>query len=86
MREITVALEDENLYARVEAKASSSGRTVQDVVVEAVKKWVENADFEGDPDGDLRLRPEVEEELRESLKTQNSSFLTPEEAWKRAGD
>ena len=31
MREITVALEDENLYARVEAEASSSGRTVQDI-------------------------------------------------------
>ncbi len=86
MREITVALEDENLYARVEAEASSSGRTVQDIVVQAVRQWIEDGDPDEDPDGDLEVRPEVEEELRESLKIPKSSLLTSDEAWKRLED
>ncbi len=86
MREITVALEDENLYAKVEAEASSSGRTVQDIFIEAVKQWVEDADLDEDPDANHEVRPEVERELRESLKTPKSSLLTSDQAWKNLED
>lgn len=39
MRELTFVLEDEELYSIIETEAKDSGRTIQDIVVEALYLW-----------------------------------------------
>ena len=46
MREITVALDDDGLYAKVEAEASSSGRSVQEILVEALRQWIADSEID----------------------------------------
>ncbi len=39
MRELTFVLEDEALYSIIETEARDSGRTIQDIIVEALRVW-----------------------------------------------
>ena len=39
MRELTFVLEDEELYSIIETEAKDSGRTIQDILVEALRVW-----------------------------------------------
>lgn len=39
MREITFTLKDDSLYARLESDAAESGRTVEEVAIEALQMW-----------------------------------------------
>ncbi len=39
MRELTFVLEDEALYSIIETEAKESGRTIQDILVEALRVW-----------------------------------------------
>ena len=39
MRELTFALEDDALYSVIEKEAKDSGRTIQDIVIEALYLW-----------------------------------------------
>ena len=39
MRQLTVILEDEELYSAIETEARSTGHTVEDVVVQALRQW-----------------------------------------------
>ena len=55
MKELTVVLDDDALTAAVEAEAVLSGRTVQDVMVEALKQWLADSDL------DERERANIEE-------------------------
>jgi hypothetical protein len=59
MKELTVVLDDDALTAAVEAEAVLSGRTVQDVMVEALKQWLADSDL------DERERADIEEARRE---------------------
>ncbi len=46
MREVTVVLGDESLVTAVEAEATMSGRSMQDIVEEALKQWLEEAEMD----------------------------------------
>ena len=59
MRELTFVLEDDALYSVIEAEAKDSGRTIQQIIVEALYLWK----VETEMDEEERL--EVEEALRE---------------------
>ena len=39
MRELTFVLEDEDLYSIIETEAKDSGRTIQDILLEALRVW-----------------------------------------------
>ncbi len=39
MRELTFVLEDEELYSIIETEAKESGRTIQEIIVEALRVW-----------------------------------------------
>jgi hypothetical protein len=39
MRELTFVLEDEELYSIIETEAEDSGRTIQEILVEALRVW-----------------------------------------------
>lgn len=55
MREITFVLDDEALYSIIKTEAKDSGRTVQDIVIEALQLW------EVETEMDEEERREVEE-------------------------
>jgi hypothetical protein len=62
MREITFVLDDEALYSIIETEAKDSGRTVQDIVIEALQLW------EVETEMDEEERREVEEASRDWKK------------------
>ncbi len=47
MKRLTLLLDDEALYAAVETEARTTGRTVAEIVVQALRQW--QADSEPDP-------------------------------------
>ena len=59
MRELTFVLDDEALYSVIEAEARDSGRTIQDIVVEALRLWQVETEM------DEEERREVEEASRD---------------------
>ena len=59
MRELTFVLDDEALYSIVETEARDSGRTIQDIVVEALRLWQVETEM------DEEERREVEEASRD---------------------
>ena len=59
MRELTFVLEDEALYSIIETEARDSGRTIQDIVVEALRLWQVETEM------DEEERREVEEASRD---------------------
>ena len=62
MRELTFVLEDEELYSIIETEAKDSGRTIQDIIVEALQLWQVETEM------DEEERREVEEASREWAK------------------
>jgi hypothetical protein len=44
MKRVTVLFDDEELYRSVKAEAAREGRTVKDVVAEALKGWLRGRD------------------------------------------
>lgn len=40
MRRVTVLFDDEQIYRNVKAEAAKEGRTVKDVVAEALREWL----------------------------------------------
>ena len=46
MKELTVTLEDENLCGTLETEAANSGRTMQELVVEALQLWLNESELE----------------------------------------
>ncbi len=59
MRELTFVLEDEELYSIIETEAEDSGRTIQDILVEALHLWQVETEM------DEEERREVEEASRD---------------------
>ena len=59
MRELTFVLEDEALYSIIETEARDSGRTIQEIVVEALRLWQVETEM------DEEERREVEEASRD---------------------
>ena len=59
MRELTFVLEDEELYSIIETEAKDSGRTIQDILVEALYLWHVETEM------DEEERKEVEEASRD---------------------
>ena len=59
MRELTFVLEDEALYSIIETEAKDSGRTIQDILVEALHLWQVETEM------DEEERREVEEASRD---------------------
>lgn len=59
MRELTFVLEDEALYSIIETEAKESGRTIQDILVEALHLWQVETEM------DEEERREVEEASRD---------------------
>ncbi len=59
MRELTFVLEDEELYSIIETEAKESGRTIQDILVEALHLWQVETEM------DEEERREVEEASRD---------------------
>ena len=45
MREITVAIDDEALYSAVQAQAPFARRSVQDIVVDALRESLDDAEL-----------------------------------------
>ena len=58
MRELTFVLEDDALYSVIEAEAKDSGRTIQQIIVEALYLWKVETEMDDEE------RREVEEALR----------------------
>lgn len=59
MRELTVVLDDEGLYTAIEAEAKTTGHTVQDVVIQALRQWRDDCEL------DAMERAELAEARRE---------------------
>ena len=59
MKELTVVLDDEGLYTAIEAEAKTTGHTVQDIVIQALRQW------RADCEPDARERTELAEARRE---------------------
>lgn len=59
MRELTFVLEDEELYSIIETEAKDSGRTIQEIIVEALRLWKVETEMDDEE------RREVEEALRD---------------------
>ena len=59
MRELTFVLEDEELYSIIETEAKDSGRTIQEILVEALYLWHVETEM------DEEERREVEEASRD---------------------
>ena len=62
MREVTLRLEDDDLYSAVEAEATEAGLSVQDVVVRVLKEWLVDLEM------DEREIPRIEAARREYEK------------------
>ena len=45
MRELTVVLDDEGLYTAIEAEAKTTGHTVQDIVIQALRQWRDDCEL-----------------------------------------
>ncbi len=58
MKELTLVLDDEALYTAIETEAKSTGNTVEDVIVEALKRW----------QVDSELSPEERDELESARR------------------
>jgi transcription initiation factor TFIIIB Brf1 subunit/transcription initiation factor TFIIB len=56
---LTFVLEDEELYSIIETEAKDSGRTIQEIIVEALRVWKVETEMDDEE------RREVEEALRE---------------------
>ena len=56
---MTFVLEDEELYSIIETEAKDSGRTIQDILVEALYLWKTETEMDDEE------RREVEEALRD---------------------
>ena len=62
MRELTLLLEDEALYAALETEAATTGHTVQDIVVQALRQWQADSELDaGERDELAEARQEWEE-------------------------
>ena len=62
MKELTLVLEDEALYAALETEAATTGHTVQDVVVRALRQWQADSELDaGERDELAEARQEWEE-------------------------
>ena len=48
MRELILALDDEELYIALETEAMTAGCTVQDVVVRALRQWQTDAEADAE--------------------------------------
>ena len=59
MRELRVVLDDEGLYTAIEAEAKTTGNTVQDVVIQALRQWRDDCEL------DAMERTELAEARRE---------------------
>jgi hypothetical protein len=59
MKRVTVLFDDEELYRSVKAEAAREGRSVKDVVAEALTGWLRGRD---------RISPERVERRRAALK------------------
>ena len=46
MKEVTILLDDESLYNTLEAESAKSGRSVQEIVVEALEQWLVDAQLD----------------------------------------
>ena len=62
MRELTFVLEDDELYSIIETEARDSGRTIQEIIVEALRLWKVETEM------DEEERRQVEEASREWAK------------------
>lgn len=72
MRELTFVLEDEELYSIIETEAKDSGRTIQEIIVEALRLWQVETEM------DEEERREADEALRDWEKnggTEASAFF-----------
>ena len=62
MRELILALDDEELYAALETEAKTTGCTVQDVVIRALRQWQTDAEVDAEELAELaEARREWEE-------------------------
>ncbi len=59
MRELTFVVEDEELYSIIETEAKDSGRTIQEIIVEALRLWQVETEM------DEEERREADEALRD---------------------
>jgi predicted transcriptional regulator len=62
MKEVTVILDDENLYKALDAEAIKSDRSVQEIVLEAIEQWLMDAQL------DEEERTEIEAARKEWRK------------------
>ena len=46
MRELTVVLDDEGLYTAIESEARTTGHSVQDIVIQALRQWRDDCDLD----------------------------------------
>ena len=46
MRELQLVLDDDALYKAIETEATATGHTVQEVVVQALRQWREDAELD----------------------------------------
>jgi hypothetical protein len=59
VKRITVLFDDEELYRELKAEAAKEGRSVKDVVAEALSDWLRRSD---------RISPEQQRRGREALR------------------
>ena len=63
MRELAVVLDDEGLYTAIEAEAKTTGHTVQDIVIQALRRWRDDCELDAMERTELaEARKEWEEE------------------------
>lgn len=63
MRRVNLVLENDALYGALEAEASSTGRSVEEVIINALEQWLAESEM------DEKERAETEDALREWEET-----------------
>ena len=53
MKELTLVLDDDKLYGVIETEARATGHTVQEVVVQALRRWREDVELDAAEREDL---------------------------------
>ena len=72
MKELTLVLDDESLYTAIEAEAKTTGFTIQDVVIQALRQWRVDSELDSEERGELA---EARREWKEKRGVEAHAFF-----------
>lgn len=53
MREVTLILDDESLYSAIETEAQTTGHSIQDIVIRALRQWRADSELDTEERAEL---------------------------------